>query len=308
MAGASLTEPLSGRLRHGPASMRAAAWWTLAAAAQLAPLVATAFPPFAQVQTPGALGVPTWHHNASLAATVVFSAVFWRRMTADRRFLGVGVLATTFLALASAFLLLYLKQDLKDTLLKDWAKFWHVAWSWFALAFFLGHTWANRAGLARSWRRMSQGRRGAVFYGLQGLFVAAIPLTWSPWGATVFTDPIYIPLTLYTWLAFLVPSYGAWLGFVLRTRRAGTRPAWANRVGVQAFTDSWLVWTTVLANLSGFPILYFGTKDTALKHVAKYWHTWPSIAMAILVFAHTVQFLPAVARHLRSRPAAAQEA
>jgi hypothetical protein len=276
--------------------------WTLAGAHQLVLLVITAFPPFAQVATPGALGVPTWHHNVALAGAVVFTAVFWRRMTSDRRFLGVGVLVTTVLAVVSAFLLLYLKQDLKDWLLKDWAKFWHVTWSWFALAFFLGHTWANRSGMARSWRRMGRGASGVVLYGALGLMVVAIPVTWSPWGAGVFTDPIYIPLTLYTWLVFLVPSYATWMAAAIHMHNnEGMRPLWWPRTGTQAFVDSWLIPMTVLANLSGFPILYFGTKDTALKYVAKYWHTWPSIAMAILVFAHTIQFLPGIARHLKPR-------
>src|SRR5688572_16331892 len=266
--------------------MHPAFWWAAGTAVHLGLVVATAFRPF----TPG-LGVPTWHHNASLAAAVLLSAVLWRRMTSDRRFLGVGVLVTTFLALASAFLLLYLKQDLKDAGLKDWAKWWHVAWSWLALAFFLGHTWANRKGLARSLRRLhARFGSGALYVGANLAILAAIPLTWSRWGADHIRDPNYIPLTLYTWLAFLAPAYGAWLWALLR-QRAGRPLAWSGRPPVQAFTDSWLLPMTVLANVSGFPILYFGTKDTALKHVAKYWHTWPSIAMAVLVFAHTVQFL-----------------
>jgi hypothetical protein len=282
---------------------RRAFWWTAAALAQLALLAWTALPPFAQVESPHALGVPTWHHNAALLAAALFSAAFWRRMTTDRRFLGVGVLVTTALAIVSAFLLLYLKDDLKATLLKDWAKFWHVAWSWFSIAFFLGHTWVNRAGLARAWGRMSKGRAGMWLYGLLALVVLAVPLTWSPWGAGVFTDPVYIPMTLWTWLFFLIPSYGTWLA-TLRLRRAGRPSPWP-RSSVRAFTDTWLLNTTVLANVTGFPILYFGTKDTSLKYVAKYWHTWPSIAMAVLVFAHTVQFLPAVAAHLRARRGAA---
>ena len=282
--------------------MRAALWWTLGLVVHLAVVVVTAFPPFAQVATAGALGVPTWHHNVALLVAVLFSAVFWRRMTTDRRFLGLGVMVTTILAVASAFLLLYLKQDLKDWLLKDWAKFWHVAWSWFGLVFFLGHTWVNRHGLGRAWKRTTAGAGGWLFYGLLTLMVVAIPLTWSPWGARVFTDPVYIPMTLYTWLVFLVPTYAVWLTAAVQMRNnEGMRPTWWPRTGTQAFVDAWLIPMTVLANVSGFPILYFGTKDTALKYVAKYWHTWPSIAMAILVFAHTVQFFPAVVRYTKPR-------
>jgi hypothetical protein len=259
-------------------------------------LVWTALPPWTGDGT-WQLGVPTWHHNVALALAIVFSAVFWRRMTTDRRWLGIGVLVTTALALASAFLLLYLKQDLKDTGLKDWAKWWHVTWSWFALAYFLGHTWANRYGLVRATRRLASGLAGKAWFIVPNvLIVAAIPLTWSDWGARTFTDPRYIPMTLWTWLGFLVPAYGAWLVAVLRTR-GGRRPDLFSRGRTQTFTTAWLLPMTFWANVTGFPILYFGTKDTALKYVAKYWHTWPSIAMAILVFAHTLQFLPAVAEY-----------
>ncbi|MFA5943353.1 MAG: hypothetical protein WC876_02685 [Candidatus Thermoplasmatota archaeon] len=268
--------------------------WVLVALIHLALLVWTALPPW----TPGwGLGVPTWHHNASLAAAVVFSLVFRKRMTADRRFLGMGVLVTTTLALLSAFLILYLKVELKETGLKDWAKFWHVAWSWFALAFFLGHTWANRYGLLRATTRIAAGLSGKTAFILPNLLIlAAIPLTWSDWGARHFTDPRYIPMTLWTWIGFLVPVYGSWLVAVVQTR-GGRRPEWFSRAKTQTFTTAWLLPITLLANLSGFPILYFGTKDTALKYVAKYWHAWPSIAMALLIFAHTLQFLPVVSRY-----------
>ncbi|MHB1260792.1 MAG: hypothetical protein ACYC2H_03665 [Thermoplasmatota archaeon] len=285
--------------------MTPAAWWTVATLVQLALLAWTALPPFAQVGTPGALGVPTWHHNVSLAAALLFSAAFWRRMTSDRRFLGMGVLVTTALALLSAFLILYLKIELKETLLKDWAKFWHVAWSWFALVFFVGHTWVNRYGLARATKRIAAGVWGKAWFVVPNLLiVAALPLTWSSWGAPVFTDPRYIPMTLWTWIGFLVPVYGSWLVAVAQTR-GGKRPDWFSRAKTQTFTTSWLLPMTFWANVTGFPILYFGTKDTALKYVAKYWHTWPSIAMAILVFAHTLQFLPVVSRYAdKARPSA----
>lgn len=267
--------------------------WALAAA-QVALLVATALPPF----SPG-FGVPTWHHHASLALAVAFTALTFRRMASDRRWLGLGVALTTLLALASAFLLLYLKDDLKAWGLKDWAKWWHVAWSWLALAFFLGHTWVNRHGLDRSLRRIETGLSGIAYWVPLAAILVAIPLTWSPWGARTFTDPGYIPLTLYTWLAIAGPAYAAWAVAFVRTRRRGRPPRWAARPATQAFVDAWLLPMTILANVSGFPILYLGTKDTALKYVAKYWHTWPSIAMAVLVFAHTIQFLPGMQRHLR---------
>lgn len=272
-----------------------ALWWLGATALQVLLLVLS-LPAF----LPG-LGVPTWHHHASLAAAAAFGLAFPRRMTEDRRFLGVGVLVTTVLALASAFLLLYLKDPLKDTGLKDWAKWWHVAWSWFALAFFMGHTWANRKGLLRSLRRLNRTVAGAGFYlAVLVVIVLLVPLTWSPWGAAAIHEGNYIGLTHYTWLAFLVPAYGAWLYQLMRAR-AGHAVSWATRPKTQAFVDGWLTPMTILATVTGFPILYFGTKDTDLKHVAKYWHTWPSIAMAILVFAHGVQFWVAMRAHLKAR-------
>ena len=270
--------------------------WVAALGVQLGLLLLTV-----PALVPG-LGVPTWHHNASLLASILGCAAFGRRML-DRRFLGIGVLTTTFLALASAFLILYLKDDLKTSGLKDWAKWWHVTWSWLALVFFVMHTWVNRAGLKRSLERLRAGWRGkTLFDGALLLILVAIPLTWSPWGAATIQDPNYIPLTLYTWLAFAAPTYAAW-GLAVWRLRAGRPLAWAGRKPTQAFVDGWLVPMTLLANLSGFPILYFATKDTDLKYVAKYWHTWPSVAMAILVFAHTIQFLPAVAKYMAKRRA-----
>jgi hypothetical protein len=282
------------------ASRTARTVWSLAAAFHLALVVAT-LPRW----VPG-LGEPTWHHNASLGAALFVSAIWWRPMTRDRRFLGIGVLVTTVLAVVSGILILYAKPWLKATDHTDWAKFWHVLWSWFGIAFFLGHTWVNRSGLARSLRRIGSGLSGALWYVLPLVLVlAAIPLTWSDWGADNLQEPDYIPLTLYTWFVLLAPSYAFWAVSAWRSRH-GVRSSWNSRATLQGFVDSWLVPMTILANVSGFPLLYLGTKETVLKYVAKYWHTWPSIAMAILVFAHTVQFLPAVARHLRPPTRGAQ--
>lgn len=246
------------------------------------------------------LGVPVWHHNASLLIVTIAALAAGRKMWTDRRFLGIGVLVTTTLAVASGFLILYLKQELKASDLKDWAKWWHITWSWAALAFFAGHTVVNRKGLARALRRVATGWRGAFqFMAPHLLVIAAIPLTWSVWGARSIVETNYIPLTLWTWLIILTPIYAFWWW---RKARHGPRSPKGSRARGQYTVDAWLLTMTVLANVSGFPLLYFATKDTSLKYVAKYWHTWPSIAMAIIVFIHTIQFLPAVGRYLRPRP------
>lgn len=270
--------------------------WLAALAVSIAGAAAT-IPPF----WPG-LGEPISHHNWSLAVTLVLFLMGAYVGRADaRRHMALSVALWTTLAIVSGFLILYLKQDLKATGYKDWAKFWHIAWSWLALWAFAGHTWINRKPLMRSLRGLHARFTGAIGYsGVLVLILAAIPLTWSSWGADALQEPQYIPLTLWTWLAVLVGGYGAWLIFYVR-RRGGRTPDALKRPAVQRFVDGWLLPMTILANISGFPLLYFGTKHTALKYVAKYWHTWPSIVMTVLVFAHTIQFLPGIVAHWRRR-------
>lgn len=261
---------------------------------QLALVIVTAFPPFNP-----RLGEPVWHHNASLAAALLFTAATWRWQTRNRMFLAIGVLATTVLATVSGFLLLYLKQDLKDWVLKDWAKFWHIAWSWVALVFFLAHTWINRGPLLGFYKQARARLGGRLLHdGTLLLILAAIPLTWSPWGADVLQKPQYIPWTLYTWLIVAGGPYLAWAWSRWRLAVASP-PAWAESGRVQRATDLALFPMTILANVSGFPLLYFNTKETSLKYVAKYWHTWPSIAFAVLIFAHSIHRWNAVRAHWR---------
>ncbi len=246
------------------------------------------------------LGEPVAHHNWSMAVTLVLFSMgaYAGRMDA-RRHMALSVALWTVLAIVSGFLILYLKADLKATGYKDWAKFWHIVWSWLALWAFAGHTWINRHGLMRSLRGLhARIGRALGFSGVLVLILVAVPLTWSAWGASVLQEPEYIPLTLWTWLAFVAASYAAWLVYMVRRRNL---PETLRRPAVQRFVDGWLLPITILANVSGFPLLWFNTKETSLKYVAKYWHTWPSIAMAILVFAHTVQFWPGMVAHWRRR-------
>lgn len=275
--------------------MRRGLLWGSGMAVQLAALGATALPPF----TPG-LGAPEWHHTASLVGVAVAAALVWRPLTRDRAFAGQGVLVTTALALVSAFLLLYLKDDLKASGLKDWAKWWHVAWSWASIAFLVGHTWVNRAGLVRAARRLTKGAGAATAnVGPYALVVAAIPLTWSAWGAAAIQDPNYILWTHWTWLAFLVPSYAAWATVTLRGSWLHRPPLLRPRAA-RDFASAHLLPIAILANVTGLPLVYLATKDTPLKYVAKWWHTWPSIAMAILVFAHVVTYLAGVKGHWKA--------
>ncbi len=273
-----------------------------AAVIQAVLLVVTALPPV----SPG-LGVPVWHHNASLALALLFVLFTWRLHVESRRFLGFGVAVTSLLAIASGFLLLYLKADLKAWELKDWAKWWHIAWSWFALTFFLAHFWINRLAFMRFWRRL-RARPGLrlLHDGLLGATLVAIGLTWSPLGARLIVEGNYILLTLYTWLVLAGVPYLVWLAVRWRTAwasRPAPTPRWAGRAATQRGVDLALLPAAIVANVSGFPLLYFDTKSTSLKYVAKYWHTWPSIAFTVLVFAHTIHsWRPLKAHWRRWRP------
>lgn len=250
------------------------------------------------------LGIPAWHHTISLGVSVVLFVSFaFLGRTDMRRHLALGVGLWTLLALVSGFVILYSKPWLKSTELKDWAKFWHVAWSWLSLWYGIGHMVWNLHGMRRMWAHWNSTIRGRILSsGLFGLILAAIPLSWNRWGATVLQEPQFIPLTLWTWLAMLTLPYGIWLTW---TRlRPGHAPAWMQRPAAQRFVDLWLTPMMLLANLSGIPLVYLATKEGSLKYVAKYWHVWPSIAMAVLVFAHTVQFWPGLVSHWQRRRSA----
>ncbi len=216
-----------------------------------------------------------------------------------RRFAAIDVGFWTLLALVSGFLILYTKPTLKATGWKDWAKFWHVAWSWWSLWAAGAHTWINRHGALRALRHWQTRALAWRYNGTLLLVLLAIPLTWSSWGARNIVEANYIALTLWTALVVVGVSYATWWYYVAR-RQAGAVPAMFKRPAVQRFVDVYLMPATILANLSGIPLLWFGTKHTSLKYVAKYWHTWPSIIMAVLVFAHMIQFWPGIKRHMHS--------
>jgi hypothetical protein len=261
--------------------------WIAMLGGQLALFVATAFPPF----TPY-LGEPVWHHTASLGIALLIVVPWWRKMIADRAFLGIGILTSTVLAIVSGFYLLYDKQGLKATELKDWLKFWHILWSWWALLFFMGHTWINRAGLVAMWGRFHAMFAGRAWH--TALWVAAVglwPVTWI-FVPTWWSESNYILWTLWTWLVLLAIPYLWW--WIARNRMS--------QLSARTWVDTLLFPATILANLSGFPLLYFKDEihGNGLKYVAKYWHAWPSIAMAIIVLIHSIHQWKAVSKHYRS--------
>lgn len=259
-----------------------------ASLAQVAALAAT-FPL-------GALGTAWWHHVASLAA-VLAAAVALRGPMASRRFLAVGVLAFSVLATASGFYLLYWKEGIRPAGYQDWGVFWHVAWSWAAAVFFWQHTWVNRVAYLHFLRRsLGRPRKAAVHLGLYALGVVALVVTWGP-AKGWFTSENYVPLSFAAWLAAAGAAYVSWL--VLRRDPKATP---RTRGGV----DMALVPMAALATLSGIPLLFFdpGLDALGLKYASKYWHVWPSVVFAVLVFVHGAQFWHVVRGHWRRLGAA----
>jgi hypothetical protein len=257
----------------------------------------------ASLWLPG-LGVPGWHHLASLLAAILLVLPWRKSLQASRAFLGIGVLATTFLAVASGFFILYWKVWLKAHVLVDWIKFWHVFWSWLGLVFFAYHTWINRIALLHWWRRIhSNVPASLLLYGGLLVVVLASAYTWTPWGKDAVGDPNYILLTWYGWLVLVVPLYLAWWGSILgRTREAFRR--WNTnlpRIRVRGFVDVALVPVTVLANLSGFPITFWKDEvhGAGFKFAGKATHTAPSIVMAVLIFMHVVHLWGPTMSHWR---------
>ncbi len=255
------------------------------------------------------LGEPTWHHNLSLAVSVASIAFWWalakrqgRSLWMDRAHLGIWVLVWTILATVSGFLLLYLKQDLKAWELKDWAKWWHILWSWLALIYFMAHSAVNWKGMQRAWAKLHAKLGSAIMLDGGLLLIAiAIPVTWSAWGATVWIESTYIPWSLWTTLVIVGALYAAWIWVRVRKAQSASIPDWGRGTGSRIRTNVWLFVAAILANVSGFPLLYFGTKDTSLKYVAKYWHTWPSILFAALIFVHALQFWASMRVHWRKQ-------
>ena len=281
--------------------MRPRTAWLLAfLVAQTAAVVITGLPSFR-----GNLGEPVWHHNVTLVATLGLFLLTGLvktskgRLWSHRAHLGIGILVWTVLATVSGFWLLYMKQELKAWELKDWTKWWHIVWSWLALWYFIAHQAVNWQPFVKALRRWSAGRAGWTYWAGNLLILIAIPLTWSAWGARTITEGNYIVLTLWTWLLLTAPTYAGWI-LVRRRTLTGRVKASAARAQAVRITDVWLLPAAVLANVSGFPLLWFDTKSTSLKYVAKYWHTWPSILFAILVFAHAIQWWAAMRKHWRT--------
>ncbi len=238
------------------------------------------------------LGAPAWHHLATLGLVLLLVAAAWRPLTQSRTVLSLTLAVSTLLAIASGFFILYTKPWLKANELVDWAKFWHLLWSWATLALFLLHTWVNRAALVRHWRRLLR-RPGFALahHALLATVLIAIPLTWSGWGRAAIHDANYVLLTFYTWIVVVGPFYALWALVTWTPPHAmGRLRKSLARSHVRPWTDVALVPATLLANLSGFPLTFWKdeVQGAGFKFVGKYWHTWPSIVFAVLIFMHTI--------------------
>lgn len=244
-----------------------------------------------------ALGTAPWHHLASLGLVLVATLALRARMQ-QRRFLAIGVLAFTVLALVSGFYLLYWKEGIRVDGYQDWGVFWHVAWSWAAAVFFWQHTWVNRVAFAHFFRRtFSALRPAAAHVGLYALGVVALVVTWGP-AKSWFTNENYIPVSFATWLVATGLAYVSWLALRRRDGAAQKR--------IRGGVDLGLVPIAALATVTGIPLLFFDPELDALglKYASKVWHVWPSVVFAILVFVHGVQTWMTVRVHWRKLGAA----
>ncbi len=255
-------------------------------------------------RVPG-LGAEGWHHVATLGASLALALAFWRPLTRSRRFLAIGVLAFSVLATVSGFWLLYWKEGIRVAGYQDWGVFWHVAWSWAAAILFFQHTWINRVSYAHFFRRSFSSLAPATVH--VGAYVVAIVLfvvTWSDVGKDWFTVENYIPLTLYAWLVATVPSYAAWGFFATtaaRRSKAGGERVQSLRTRWRGRVDLALVALAALVVVSGVPLTFFDPlmEANGWKYVSKYWHVWPSVGFAVLVFVHSVQLWGPVRAHWR---------
>lgn len=236
------------------------------------------------------VGTEAWHHLATLGLVMVMAFALPKPMS-SRRFLGVGVLATTVLATVSGFYLLYWKEGIRADGYQDWGVFWHVAWSWAAAVFFVQHTWVNRVALGHFFSTSVRRLAPAVLHtGLYVLAIVGFVLSAGP-GRTWFSNENYIPLSLWTWLAATVCAYAAW--WVFRWRSHATQKR------VRGGVDLALVPVAAVTIVSGIPLLFLDARlDAAgLKYASKFWHVGPSVLFAVLVFVHSVQLWTGLKRH-----------
>lgn len=236
------------------------------------------------------LGTEWWHHIASLGV-VLGLAFALRKPLQSRRFLAIGVLAYTVLATASGFFLLYWKEGIRVDGYQDWGVFWHVAWSWAAAVSFWQHTWVNRVAFAHFFRRTFQALApAAIHLALYAAVVVAFLVTWGPLKSG-FSNENYIPLSFAAWFVCCVAAYASWL--LLRRKDATVQ------LRLRGGVDLGLVPIAGLAVLSGVPILFFDPEldGLGLKYASKFWHVWPSVVFAVLVFAHGAQLWTVVRSH-----------
>lgn len=254
------------------------------------------------------LGVPLWHYHVAFVVMAAYAAWRWKRYLADPSLLGMHLLASGALAIASGFLLLYLKDALKANGTKDWAKFWHCAVSMWFLYVTVAHL-ARRPNA----RAVGVYSRDATRHRWAWAHVAAWSATVALLVASVarkdaFVDGNYLYWSTLTALAGTSVAYGAWIARKVRSgawRRDASRGAPPSRA-LRGNVDLMLLGWSGLAQASGLVLLY--AKDflhgNGFKYVAKYWHTAPSVVMTLLLVAHLVISAPLLRAYWLGRRAA----
>lgn len=254
------------------------------------------------------LGVPYWHYNVAFVAMAAFAAWRWKRYLADPPLLAAHLLVSGVVAIASGFLLLYLKDDLKASGTKDWAKFWHCAFSMWFLYVTIAHLARRPNARAVSVYARDGARRGWAWAHVAAWGATVLLLFASVASKDTFVDANYLYWSTLTVLFSTAIAYGAWIAAKLRSGawRRDAPPRSPPSRALRGNVDLMLVGWSVLAQASGLVLLY-GKEflhGNGYKYVSKFWHTAPSVVMTLLVVAHFVISVPLLRAYWLGRRAA----
>lgn len=254
------------------------------------------------------IGVPTWHYHVAFLAMAAYAAWRWKRYVADPPLLGAHLLASGVLAIASGFLLLYLKDSLKASGTKDWAKFWHCVVSMWFLYVTLAHL--AREPNARAlgvYARDGARRRWGIAH-VVAWSATVVLLVASVASKDAFRDENYLYWSTLSILVATAFAYGAWVLAKVRSGawRAEAPPQPAPSRALRGNVDLMLLGWSIIAQASGLVLLYGKSflHGNGYKYVSKFWHTAPSVVMTLLVVAHVVITAPLLRAYWVGRRAA----
>lgn len=247
------------------------------------------------------IGVGMLEYNLSFLLLSVLGVACWPLLL-RRRVASLGLAVAGTAAILTGFWLLYWKEDLKASGLKDFAKFWHSVTSYALIPFFAAHFVRNWPRLKDLSSRVGAWRvaTGAYAGGWVGLLVFGV-VSWTPDWRARFTEENYIWTVQWSWLVVIALAYGAWLGGRALVRMRPDLRAVLTRNRRRGLVDLTLFATFVLAMATGFALLYM--KDflhgNGYKYVSKFWHSATSVAFTAAVVLHVGANVWALVAHAR---------